>query len=120
MDAKGIWTPATSRTNYSSTHKMNNREKQKKLREASIKKNKENQKLQKGAVGRTKNSNSTINKPAEKKKASTKGMSARDRAKALFKKNKEKGMGTATAAKANKAAMKLKIKKAYMAKKKKK
>ena len=84
MDAKGIWTPATSRTNYSSTHTMNNREKQKKLRAASIKKNKENQKLQKAAVGRTKNTNSSINKPAEKK-ASTKGMSAKERAKAAAK-----------------------------------
>jgi hypothetical protein len=44
MDAKGIWIPTTSRTNYSSTHKMNNREKQKKLRQANIKKNLENQK----------------------------------------------------------------------------
>ena len=60
------------------------REKQKKLRLASIKKNKENQKLQKGAVGRTKNSNSKINKPAEKK-VSTKGMSAKERAQAAAK-----------------------------------
>ena len=85
MDAKSIWIPATSRTNYSSTHTMNNREKQKKLRAASIKKNKENQKLQKGAIGRTKNTNSKINKPVEKKKVSTKGMTAQERAKAAAK-----------------------------------
>ena len=93
---------------------MNNREKQKKLRVASIKKNKEHQKLQKAAVGRTKNSNSTINKPAEKKKASTKGMSARERAQASAKARiAAKKAGTYKAPKTAKelAKARLKIKK---------
>ena len=98
---------------------MNNREKQRKLREASIKKNKENQKLQKGAIGRTKNSNSSINKVVEKKKSSVK-KGGPTKAQQMAKANIKKYGGTAKAAAANKAAMKLKIKKAYQAKKKKK
>ena len=64
---------------------MNNREKQRKLRLASIKKNKENQKLQKGAVGRTKNSNSSQNEQVKEKKSSTKKLTGRERAQKMAK-----------------------------------
>ena len=131
MDAKGIWTPATSRTNYSSTHTMNNREKQKKLRGASFIKNKENQKggrpsgRVRGGGVKSNPANLSGNKKAvvEKKKVTAKPTTKsqrQDKAKAMAKANIKKYGGTASAAKANKAAMKLKIKKAYMAKKKKK
>ena len=67
------------------------------------------------AIGRTKNSNQ--GKTEEKKKSSAKKPTT---AQKMAKANIKKYGGTASAAKANKAAMKLKIKKAYMAKKKKK
>ena len=66
------------------------------------------------AIGRTKNTNQ--GKTEEKKSSGKKLTTAQKMAKA----NIKKYGGTASAAKANKAAMKLKIKKAYMAKKKKK
>ncbi len=68
------------------------------------------------AIGRTKNSNQ--GKPEEKKSSVKKG--GPTKAQKMAKANIKKYGGTASAAKANKAAMKLKIKKAYMAKKKKK
>lgn len=67
------------------------------------------------AIGKTKNTNQKV-----EKKTSTTKMTGKERAKAMAKANIKKYGGTASAAKANKAAMKLKIKKAYMAKKKKK
>ena len=67
------------------------------------------------AIGRTKNSNQGTSE-APKKSSGKKPTTAQKMAKA----NIKKYGGTASAAKANKAAMKLKIKKAYMAKKKKK
>ena len=67
------------------------------------------------AIGRTKNSNQ--GKPEATKKSSGKKPTT---AQKMAKANIKKYGGTASAAKANKAAMKLKIKKAYMAKKKKK
>ena len=70
-------------------------------------KNKENQKLQKGAIGRTKNSNSKINQGAEKKKVVTKGMSGKERAQAMAKKRIASGKTISEV----KAANKLKIKK---------
>ncbi len=68
------------------------------------------------AIGRTKNSNQ--GKTVEQKKTSKK--SGPTKAQQMAKANIKKYGGTASAAAANKAAMKLKIKKAYMAKKKKK
>ena len=53
-------------------------------------------------------------------KKPTKQLTGKERAQAMFKKNKAKGMGTAQAAAANKEAMRLKIKKKYQASKKKK
>ena len=73
---------------------------------------------QNSATGRTKNSNNTS--VVEKKKTTGKKLTGVERAKAMAKKNIKKYGGTASAAAANKAAMKLKIKKAYLAKKKKK
>ena len=67
------------------------------------------------AIGRTKKSNQGKSE-ATKKSSGKKPTTAQKMAKA----NIKKYGGTASAAKANKAAMKLKIKKAYMAKKKKK
>ena len=67
------------------------------------------------AIGRTKNSNQGKSETT-KKSSGKKPTTAQKMAKA----NIKKYGGTASAAKANKAAMKLKIKKAYMAKKKKK
>ena len=68
------------------------------------------------AIGRTKNTNQ--GKTEEKKSSGKKG--GPTKAQKMAKANIKKYGGTASAAKANKAAMKLKIKKAYMAKKKKK
>ena len=73
-----------------------------------------------GASGRVKNRK--VEEPVKKKvtaKPTTKSQ-RQAKAKAMAKANIKKYGGTASAAKANKAAMKLKIKKAYMAKKKKK
>ena len=69
------------------------------------------------AIGRTKNTNQ--GKTVEQKKTSNK-KSGPTKAQQLAKKNIKKYGGTASAAAANKAAMKLKIKKKYEAKKKKK
>ena len=124
MDAKGIWIPATSRTNYSSTHKMNNREKQKKLRQANIKKNLENQKggrpsgRVRGGGVKSNPANLGGKKTVEKKKSTPK--SGPTKAQQMAKANIKKYGGTAKAAAANKAAMRLKIKKKYQASKKKK
>ena len=64
--------------------------------------------------------NTGRDKKDDKKVTTTKKLTGAERAKALAKKNIKKYGGTAKAAAANKAAMRLKIKKAYLAKKKKK
>ena len=123
MGAKGNWIPATSRTNYSSTHKMNNREKQKKLRQANIKRNLENQKggrpsgRVRGGGVKSNPANLGGKKTVETKKKSTSGVT---KAQQMAKANIKKYGGTASAAAANKEAMRLKIKKKYLASKKKK
>ena len=61
-----------------------------------------------------------LNVPDSKKNGTTKKLTGAERAKQLAKKNIKKHGGTASAAAANKAAMRLKIKNAYLAKKKKK
>ena len=68
------------------------------------------------AIGKTKNSNQKV----EVKSSKTKSGKPKTKAQMMATKNIKKYGGTAKAAAANKAAMKLKIKKAYMAKKKKK
>ena len=101
------------------------------LYEENIKKNKENQKGGRPS-GRVRGGGVSSN-PAnlggdkkvvvEKKKVTAKPTTKsqrQDNAKAMAKANIKKYGGTASAAAANKAAMKLKIKKAYLAKKKKK
>ena len=61
-----------------------------------------------------------LNVPDSKKTSKTKSGKPKTKAQLLALKNIKKYGGTASAAAANKAAMKLKIKKAYLAKKKKK
>ena len=73
---------------------------------------------QDSATGRTKNSNNKS--VVEKKKSTGKKPTGVERAKAMSKKNIKKYGGTASAAAANKEAMRLKIKKKYLASKKKK
>ena len=105
---------------------MNNREKQKKLRQANIKRNLENQKggrpsgrVRGGGVSSNPANLGGNKKVVEKKKSSVK-KGGPTKAQQMAKANIKKYGGTASAAAANKAAMKLKIKKAYQAKKKKK
>ncbi len=66
------------------------------------------------------NSRSKNDKKEEKKVTSIRKLSGKERAQALAKKNIKKYGGTASAAAANKEAMRLKIKKKYLASKKKK
>ena len=104
---------------------MTGREKQKKLRELSFKKNKENQKggrpsgrVRGGGVKSNPANLGGSKKVVEKKKSTTK--SGPTKAQQMAKANIKKYGGTASAAAANKEAMRLKIKKKYLASKKKK
>lgn len=103
---------------------MTGREKQKKLRELSFKKNKENQKggrpsgrVRGGGVKSNPANLGGKKKVEEKKKSSAKKPTT---AQKMAKANIKKYGGTASAAKANKEAMRLKIKKKYQESKKKK
>ena len=103
---------------------MTGREKQKKLRELSFKKNKENQKggrpsgrVRGGGVKSNPANLGGSKKVVEKKKSSVKKPTT---AQKMAKANIKKYGGTAKAAAANKEAMRLKIKKKYLASKKKK
>ena len=96
------------------------------LYEENIKKNKENQKggrpsgrVRGGGVSSNPANLGGGKKVVEKKKTSVK-KGEPTKAQKMAKANIKKYGGTASAAAANKAAMKLKIKKAYLAKKKKK
>mgnify|MGYP001249524353 CR=1 FL=1 len=106
---------------------MTGREKQKKLRELSFKKNKENQKggrpsgrVRGGGVASNPANLGGGKKVVEKKKSSVKKKGEPTKAQKMAKANIKKYGGTAKAAAANKEANRLRIKKAYMAKKKKK
>ena len=103
---------------------MTGREKQKKLRELSFKKNKENQKggrpsgrVRGGGVKSNPANLGGSKKVVEKKKSSAKKPTT---AQKMAKANIKKYGGTSKAAAANKEAMRLKIKKKYLASKKKK